>query len=546
MNPIKFTATTILAGIAAVAMSQSAAPTAPYVEGEVLVKYRAGASISSVVDTARIGARSVETLRSLQVQRIRVPASMGTKKAVDYYRSLPNVEYAEPNYIAKAFQVNPNDTNYASQYALQKISAPQGWTVTTGSSSVVIAIVDTGVDMAHQDLSGKIVAGYDFVNNDTNADDDNGHGTHCAGIAAAVSNNARGVAGVDWNARIMPVKVLNASGSGSFAAIANGITWAVDNGADVISLSLGGSSGSTALQSAVDYAWSRNVVVVAAAGNSNTSAASYPGFYTNCIAVGSTDQNDARSSFSNFGSWVDVAAPGSSILSTYDGNTYATLSGTSMAAPAVAGLAGLLWAKNGLTASNVSIRNAIESTTDPVGTWVSFGRINAARALGTTGGGGGGGGGTTATNYAPTSLQVFAGTISGGSVTSLATSDNTRFDLRSAASGSRRVVDYDAIFSGINRGTGVLSLAVTVENQMTISGALAVYLYNYSTGSYTQIASQNVGTGDTTSTYTITTNAGNYVSSTGQAKVGYYRSRTGTTYYNLRSDQVKLAVTVNN
>jgi hypothetical protein len=105
MNPIKFTATTILAGIAAVAMSQSAAPTAPYVEGEVLVKYRAGASISSVVDTARIGARSVETLRSLQVQRIRVPASMGTKKAVDYYRSLPNVEYAEPNYIAKAFQV---------------------------------------------------------------------------------------------------------------------------------------------------------------------------------------------------------------------------------------------------------------------------------------------------------------------------------------------------------------------------------------------------------------------------------------------------------
>ncbi|MFN3963259.1 MAG: S8 family serine peptidase, partial [Fimbriimonadaceae bacterium] len=169
MNPIKFTATTILAGIAAVAMSQSAAPTAPYVEGEVLVKYRSGASISAMLDTARIGARSVETLRALQVQRVRVPASMSTKKALDYYRSLPNVEYAEPNYIATAFQVNPNDTNYSSQYALQKISAPQGWTVTTGSSSVVIAIVDTGVDMAHQDLAGKIVPGYDFVNNDTNA-----------------------------------------------------------------------------------------------------------------------------------------------------------------------------------------------------------------------------------------------------------------------------------------------------------------------------------------------------------------------------------------
>lgn len=498
-----------------------------------------------MVDTARIGARSVETLRNLQVQRVRVPASMSTQKALDYYRSLPNVEYAEPNYIAKAFQVNPNDTSYSSQYALQKISAPQGWTVTTGSASVVIAIVDTGVDMAHQDLAGKIVPGYDFVNNDNNADDDNGHGTHCAGIAAAVTNNARGVAGVDWNARIMPVKVLSASGSGSFAAIANGITWAVDNGADVISLSLGGSSGSTTLQSAVDYAWSRNVVVVAAAGNSNTSAASYPAFYTNCIAVGSTDQNDARSSFSNFGSWVDVAAPGSSILSTYDGNTYATLSGTSMAAPAVAGLAGLLWAKNGLTASNVSIRNAIESTTDPVGTWVSFGRINAARALGTTGGGGGGGG-TTATNYAPTSLQVFAGTIAGGSVTSLASSDNLRFDLRSAASGSRRVVDYDAIFSGINRGTGVVSIAVTVENNMSLSGTLAVYLYNYSTGSYTQIGSQSLGTGDTSTTYTVTTNAGNFISSTGEARIGYYRTRTGTTNYNLRSDFARLTVTRNN
>lgn len=545
MSPMKFTATAVLAAFAALAVSQSSTPAAPFVEGEVLVKYRAGASISSVVDTARIGARSVETLRNLQVQRVRVPASMSTQKALDYYRSLPNVEYAEPNYIAKAFQVNPNDTSYSSQYALQKISAPQGWTVTTGSASVVIAIVDTGVDMAHQDLAGKIVPGYDFVNNDNNADDDNGHGTHCAGIAAAVTNNARGVAGVDWNARIMPVKVLSASGSGSFAAIANGITWAVDNGADVISLSLGGSSGSTTLQSAVDYAWSRNVVVVAAAGNSNTSAASYPAFYTNCIAVGSTDQNDARSSFSNFGSWVDVAAPGSSILSTYDGNTYATLSGTSMAAPAVAGLAGLLWAKNGLTASNVSIRNAIESTTDPVGTWVSFGRINAARALGTTGGGGGGGG-TTATNYAPTSLQVFAGTIAGGSVTSLASSDNLRFDLRSAASGSRRVVDYDAIFSGINRGTGVVSIAVTVENNMSLSGTLAVYLYNYSTGSYTQIGSQSLGTGDTSTTYTVTTNAGNFISSTGEARIGYYRARTGTTNYNLRSDFARLTVTTNN
>lgn len=529
-------------GIAAVAVAQAPAD---FVDGEVLVKFRAGAQMAAPIDHARIGARPVETLRRLDVQRVALPKSVKIEQALAHYRSLPSVEFAEPNYIARHFQVTPNDPSYGSQWALPKISAPAGWSITTGSASVTIAIIDTGVDKNHSDLVGKLVAGYDFVNNDSDADDDNGHGTHCAGIAAALTNNGIGVAGVDWNARIMPVKVLNASGSGSYTAIVNGITWAADNGAKVISMSLGGSSGSSALESAVNYAASKGVVIVAAAGNSNTTAPSYPGYYAACIAVGSTTSTDARSSFSNYGaSWVDVAAPGSSIYSTYDGNTYATLSGTSMSTPHVAGLAGLLWAKHGTGVSASTIRNAIEQNCDNVGTWVAYGRINVAKALGATGGGGGGG--TTTTNYTPGAVQVFAGTVIGGSASSLTTSDNVRFDLRSAASGNNRIVDYDAILTGINRGNGVTQIALTVENQMTISGSLSVYLYNYATGAYVQIGSQSVGSTDTTTTYTITSGAANYVSSSGDCIVGFYRTRRNKTYYNLRSDLVRVAVTTNN
>lgn len=529
-------------GLATVAAAQASTE---FVEGEVLVKFKGGAQMAAPIDHARIGARPVETINRLNVQRVALPKTVNVSQALAHYRSLPNVEFAEPNYIARHFQVTPNDPSYGSQWGLPKISAPAGWAVTTGSPGVTIAIVDTGVDKNHSDLVGKLVAGYDFVNNDADADDDNGHGTHCAGIAAALTNNGVGVAGVDWNARIMPVKVLNASGSGSYTGIANGIIWAADNGAKVISMSLGGSAGSATLESAVNYAAGKGVVIVAAAGNSNTTAASYPAFYSACIAVGSTTSTDARSSFSNYGaSWVDVAAPGSSIYSTYDGNTYATLSGTSMATPHVAGLAGLVWAKQGVAATSATVRSAIEQNCDNVGTWVAFGRINVARALGSTGGGGGGG--TTTTSYTPSSLQVFAGTVQSGSASSLTTSDNARFDLRSAASGSTRVVDYDAILTGINRGTGVTQIVLTVENQMSLSGALGVYLYNYTTGQYVQVASQSVATTDTTSTYTITTGAANYVSSTGQCLVGFYRSRTGTTNYNLRTDFVRVAVTVNN
>lgn len=277
----------------------------------------------------------------------------------------------------------PNDPSYSSQWHLPKIQAPQAWDITTGSTSRTIAIIDTGVDLNHSDLSGKIVAGYNFVSGTTNAMDDHGHGTHCAGIAAAKSNNGVNTAGVDWNAKIMPVKVLNSAGSGYDSDITAGIRWAADHGANVISMSLGGASFSQAQQDAINYAWGKGVLIVAAAGNSNTTTKSYPAAYSNVIAVASTTETDARSSFSNYGSWVHVAAPGSNILSLKLGGGTTTMSGTSMATPVVAGLASLAWSKN-LSYSNASVRDRIFSTADAIsgtGTYWTKGRVNAYKAV---------------------------------------------------------------------------------------------------------------------------------------------------------------------
>ncbi|MFD2611492.1 S8 family peptidase [Paenibacillus gansuensis] len=304
-----------------------------------------------------------------------------TRWMMSKYNKLDEVDYAEPNYKFQAF-LTPNDTYFqAYQYGPQRISAPSAWDVTTSSSNIRIAVIDSGVQLNHPDLSGKLLPGYDFVSRDGLPEDGNGHGTHVAGIAAAATNNARGIAGIAPNASILPVRVLDNSGSGSLATVANGIIYAADQGAQVINLSLGSTSGALTLQNAINYAWNKGAVLVAAAGNDGVSTPNFPAYYTNVIAVASTDETDNKSPFSNYGSWVEVAAPGSAILSTYTGGYYAYLDGTSMASPHVAGLAALL-AAQGWT--NLQIRNVICNTSDPIsgtGIYWRFGRVNAARAV---------------------------------------------------------------------------------------------------------------------------------------------------------------------
>ncbi|MGI6127280.1 MAG: S8 family peptidase [Planifilum sp.] len=352
-----------------------------YAPDQVIVKFKEGTSARTMKATHQEEqAKLLSRNETLGFDVVKVE-DKSVEQAVQEYEKNPDVEYAEPNYIY-TIQWTPNDPDFSSrQWGPQKVQAPEAWDVTRGSSSTRIAIVDTGVQYDHPDLAGKVVRGYDFVDDDSDPYDGNGHGTHCAGIAAAVTDNGRGIAGMAPNATIYAVRVLDDNGSGTLDDVANGIIHAADNGADVISLSLGAPVGATTLRNAVDYAWNSGSVVVAAAGNSGTSLPSYPAYYDNAIAVAATDSNDNKASFSNYGSWVDVAAPGVDIYSTYTGSSYRSLSGTSMATPHVAGLAGLLDAQ-GRSASQ--IRAAIENTADPIsgtGTYWSKGRINAYKAV---------------------------------------------------------------------------------------------------------------------------------------------------------------------
>lgn len=359
----------------------SATPEAPHVPGTVLVKFRADAT--SVKQEEFLKAYGLEVAGKVYGDDVYILKTKEQKIAAlaETLSKHPVIEYAEPDYIA-TIDWTPNDQYWSQQWGPQKVSAPQAWDVTRGSSSVMIAVVDTGVDLDHPDLRNKVRTDidYDFVNNDSTAQDDNGHGTHVAGIAAASTNNTTGVAGMCPNCSILPVKVLNAAGSGSYSAIASGIRYAADKGAKVINLSLGGSAGSSTLESAVNYANSKGSLLICAAGNSNTSAPSYPAYYSPCVAVAATDQSDRKASFSNYGSWVDTSAPGVSIYATYYNDRYASLSGTSMAAPHAAGLAGLLFSQ-GRSQSAVRTRLTSSSYTDPVGSSNIPRRINAYKAV---------------------------------------------------------------------------------------------------------------------------------------------------------------------
>lgn len=262
-----------------------------------------------------------------------------------------------------------NDTFRSRQWALNALKAERVHSYTRGSG-VTVAVVDTGVRSSHSDLSGNVLSGIDYVAPGTSANDENGHGTHVAGIIAALHNNSRGIAGMAPRAKILPVRVLDRDGSGTAADVAKGIIYAADRGAKVINLSLGSNLSSSAMQSAVAYAISRNRLVVAAAGNSGCgllgSPTEYPAAYPGVVGVGAVNQSIQKASFSSCGSWVDVAAPGQSIISTMIRSSvglgcsssadYCTLSGTSFSTPYVSAAGALAIARRGWSQSTVASR----------------------------------------------------------------------------------------------------------------------------------------------------------------------------------------------
>jgi subtilisin family serine protease len=390
-----------------------------YAPGILVVGFTGAARGASVAALQQaLHAQQVASLPQIDVVVMQVASGQEQEAALLASKD-PAVAFAEPDYAATADSASspdviPDDSLYNQQWALSKIGMPGAWGKTTGSPNILVAVVDTGVQLTHPDLQAKIWTnpgeipanyidddgngkiddlhgwhfyhgGYGLMLEDANVVDDYGHGSHVSGIIAASANNHTGVAGISWGSRILPVKALDNNGNGYYTDIAAGIIYAADNGADIINLSAGGSAASTLLQEAVDYANAHGALVIAASGN-NGGAVYYPAACNNVLAVAATDEIDQRPSFSNYGPQVDLAAPGLNIVSTWYMSNYLFKSGTSMSAPHVSGVAALLWSLDpSLSASEVAnllFYSAVDIGPSGKDIYYGWGRVSADRAVG--------------------------------------------------------------------------------------------------------------------------------------------------------------------
>jgi len=314
------------------------------VPGRLIVRGRAGLSGDALARALReVGARRVDVVEELEGTVIEADDGQlaGVESALRRSGLFSSVERDHLVRVAE----NPDDTYYGAQWGLPRAGVPAAWQLSSGAG-VTVAVIDTGVEAGHPDLQGQLLPGYDFISDDADPDDDNGHGTRMTGIVAAVRDNAEGISGVAPAARVLPVKALDAQGYGPYSAVASGITWAVDQGAKVINLSLVGAAPSSILQAAVDYAVAHDVVLVAASGNYGSEAPAYPAASSGAVAVAAINESDGHPAFSNSGAWISVAAPGVDVVTTSLDGDYASSTGTSPAAAMASGVFALLRAAN--------------------------------------------------------------------------------------------------------------------------------------------------------------------------------------------------------
>ncbi len=384
-----------------------------YVSNEIIVKFKDNASKKEIESLNLSHHASVlYTSSYANFKVIKIPPGKTVEEMVKLYRENPLVEYAEPNYIAYACWI-PDDPFFPYQWHLYQIGMPSAWEIEQGGdSSVTVAVIDTGIAYEDYenfrqapDLEGvNFVQGYDFVNDDSHPNDDNGHGTHVTGTIAQATNNGEGVAGIAFNCSIMPVKVLNEEGCGDYATVAEGIYYAVDHGADVINLSLGGFESGKTLHNAVKYAFEHNVVLVAAAGNFGGPPLLYPAAYRECIAVGAVRYDKMLSWYSTYDEGIELVAPGGDITvdqnndgypdgilqQTFSGDPtnfgYEFWQGTSMAAAHVTGVVALVLSQGISGVENV--RYILHKTAQDLGSsgydiFYGYGLVNAQGALST-------------------------------------------------------------------------------------------------------------------------------------------------------------------
>lgn len=364
------------------AMPATSSPYLGWAKGRLLVSPRAGLPASEFEQALKpFKGRSRGYIRQLNTHVVDLPAGADELTAMKEMRKNRRLKYVELD-MAVAHAASVTDPSYASSWALPKIQAPSAWDSANGEG-VTVAILDTGVDGTHPDLVANMVPGWNVFDNNSNTADVHGHGTSVAGVVAMSANNGKGSAGVAWGAKIMPVRISDPNGYAYWSTVAQGIYWAADNGAKVANISFNGVSGSATVQAAAQYMRNKGGVVVVAAGNSGVqeSIAANDALLT----VAATDQNDARASFSSYGAYVDLSAPGVSIYTTTKGGGYANASGTSFASPVVAATAALMLSANSKT-TPTDIDKYLTGKSVDLGApgqdqYYGFGRVNAAAAV---------------------------------------------------------------------------------------------------------------------------------------------------------------------
>ncbi|MBI2931360.1 MAG: S8 family serine peptidase [Planctomycetes bacterium] len=351
---------------------------------QIIARPAPGADPAAVAEAiAQAGARTHEAIPALGAVILRADGETAFETR-DRLRHTPLFTRVEDDAVAGA-AIIPNDPAFITQWHLRAMDAPGAWDTTTGSPQVPIAVVDSGVNAAHPELSSKVLPGWNFLTESTDTSDMLGHGTAVAGTAAAAFNNAMGGAGVAPLAPIMPLVVLNANNVAYYSDIARAIVYAADHGVRVVNVSLGAAVPSGLLQDAVDYAWSRGTVVFAAAMNAASSLPHFPAACDRVVAVGATAPGDRRATFSDFGEWLDMVAPGDLIYTTHAGGGYGWVAGTSFAAPAVAGVAALVLSRQPDLTPDQLVRQ-LQQTCDDLGApgwdlYFGHGRVNARRAV---------------------------------------------------------------------------------------------------------------------------------------------------------------------